>query len=250
MMKRFVSFVSSGPGDPELLTVKALKRLKSANVILYDDLSSGLILDLVDKKTDLISVGKRAGHRSPKQDEVSKLLVKYAQNNNFVVRLKSGDCSIFGRLEEEILALKKAKINYEIIPGVSSVFSAMAEAGIPLTRRKESRKVQFLTGHDLNGNFPFDLQNKSLIDKNTTTVVFMAKKNYPILLNYLIHGGMPKSTPAIVAVSVSKPNQKIYKTTISKASDYLKKENVQNSPTLIIYGPLDVSLIKYDKFND
>ncbi len=246
-MKGFVSFVSSGPGDPDLLTIKALKRIKSANVILYDDLSSGSILDLVDKKTDLISVGKRAGYKSPKQDEVSKLLVEYAKSGNRVVRLKSGDCSIFGRLEEEILALKKANIEYEIIPGVSSIFAAMAEAGIPLTRRKESRKVQFITGHDLDGNFPNDLKNKSLSDTNTTTVVFMAKKNYSVLLEFLISEGLSKSTPAIVAVSVSKPNQKIYKTTISDAQGYLIKENVKNSPTLIIYGPLDISSIKYNK---
>ena len=154
MKKGFVSFVSSGPGDPELLTLKAIKRLKSANVILYDDLSSDTILDLVEMKIDLVSVGKRAGLQSPKQDDVSKLLVEYARTGKKVVRLKSGDCSIFGRLEEEIIALKKAGIDYEIIPGVSSIFAAMAEAGIPLTRRKESRKVQFLTGHDIDGNFP------------------------------------------------------------------------------------------------
>ena len=246
-MKSFVSFVSSGPGDPDLLTIKALKRIKSANVILYDDLSSGSILDLVGKKTDLISVGKRAGYKSPKQDEVSKLLVEYAKSGNRVVRLKSGDCSIFGRLEEEILALKKADIEYEIIPGVSSIFAAMAEAGISLTRRKESRKVQFITGHDLDGNFPKNLKNKSLSDKNTTTVVFMAKKNYSVLLDFLICEGLSKSTPAIVAVSVSKASQKIYKTTIEKAKDFLIKENVKNSPTLIIYGPLDISSIKYDE---
>ena len=246
-MKGFVSFVSSGPGDPDLLTIKALKRIKSAKVILYDDLSSGSILDLVDKKVDLISVGKRAGYKSPKQDEVSKLLVEYAKSGNRVVRLKSGDCSIFGRLEEEISALKKANIEYEIIPGVSSIFAAMAEAGIPLTRRKESRKVQFITGHDLDGNFPNDLKNKSLSDTNTTTVVFMAKKNYSVLLEFLISEGLSKSTPAIVAVSVSKKSQKIYRTTIEKAQDYLMKENVKSSPTLIVYGPLDFSSIKYDK---
>ena len=123
----------------------------------------------------------------------------------------------------------------------------MAEAGIPLTRRKESRKVQFITGHDLDGNFPNELKNKSLCDLNTTTVVFMAKRNYSVLLKFLISKGLSKSTPAIVAVSVSKPNQKIYKTTISDAQGYLIKENVKNSPTLIIYGPLDISSIKYNK---
>lgn len=246
-MKGFVSFVSSGPGDPDLLTIKALNRIKSATIILYDELSSGSILNLVNKGTDLINVGKKAGLKSLKQEEISKLLVRYAENGNKVVRLKSGDCSIFGRLEEEITALKKANISYEIIPGVSSIFAAMAEAGIPLTRRKESRKVQFITGHDLDGNFPNELKNKSLCDLNTTTVVFMAKRNYSVLLKFLISKGLSKSTPAIVAVSVSKPNQKIYKTTISDAQGYLIKENVKNSPTLIIYGPLDISSIKYNK---
>ena len=141
-MRGFVSFVSSGPGDPDLLTIKALNRIKCATIILYDELSSGSILNLVNKGTDLINVGKKAGLKSLKQEEISKLLVRYAKNGNKVVRLKSGDCSIFGRLEEEITALKKANISYEIIPGVSSIFAAMAEAGIPLTRRKESRKVQ------------------------------------------------------------------------------------------------------------
>tara|TARA_E500000178_G_scaffold150127_1_gene149826 strand:- start:24 stop:770 length:747 start_codon:yes stop_codon:yes gene_type:complete len=246
-MRGFVSFVSSGPGDPGLLTIKALNRIKCATIILYDELSSGSILNLVNKGTDLINVGKKAGLKSLKQEEISKLLVRYAKNGNKVVRLKSGDCSIFGRLEEEITALKKANISYEIIPGVSSIFAAMAEAGIPLTRRKESRKVQFITGHDLDGNFPNELKNKSLCDLNTTTVVFMAKRNYSVLLKFLISKGLSKSTPAIVAVSVSKPNQKIYKTTISDAQDYLIKENVKNSPTLIIYGPLDISSIKYNK---
>ena len=247
MLKGFVSFVSSGPGDPELLTIKALKRINSADVILYDDLSSDSILDLVETDKDLVSVGKRAGYKSPKQDDVSKLLVEYAKSGKKVVRLKSGDCSIFGRLEEEIIALKDAGIEYEIIPGVSSIFAVMAEAGIPLTRRNESRKVQFLTGHDIDGNFPNDLKNKSLLDLNATTVVFMAKKNYSVLLNFLISQGLPKSTPAIVASAITKKNQKIYKTTIFKASNYLSKKIVKNSPTLIVYGALNISLIKHDK---
>ena len=245
-MDGFVSFVSSGPGDPELLTIKALKILKSANVILYDDLSSDTIAGLLEMNIDFISVGKRAGYKSPKQNDISKLLVKYAKSGKKVVRLKSGDCSIFGRLEEEIIALNKAGIAYEIIPGVSSIFAAMAEAGIPLTRRNESRKVQFITGHDLDGNFPNDLMSKSLTDLNTTTVIFMAKKNYSILFNFLINQGLAKTTPAIVALSITKKNQKIYKTTIEKALKILKKKNVEKSPTLIIYGPLNISLMKHD----
>ena len=245
-MDGFVSFVSSGPGDPELLTIKALKVLKSANVILYDDLSSDTISGLLRMDIDFISVGKRAGFKSPKQNDISKLLVEYAKSGKKVVRLKSGDCSIFGRLEEEILALNKAGIAYEIIPGVSSIFAAMAEAGIPLTRRNESRKVQFLTGHDLNGNFPNDLMSKSLTDLTTTTVIFMAKKNYSILLDFLIKEGLAKTTPAIVASSITKKNQQIFKTTIEKALKILSNKNVERSPTLIIYGPLNISLMKDD----
>ena len=245
-MNGFVSFVSSGPGDPELLTLKAVRILKSANVILYDDLSSDAIVGLIGMDIDLISVGKRAGYKSPKQNDISKLLVEYAKSGKKVVRLKSGDCSIFGRLEEEILALVKAGISYEIVPGVSSIFAAMSEAGIPLTRRNESRKVQFLTGHDLNGNFPNDLMNKSLTDLNTTTVIFMAKKNYSVLLNFLIKQGLSKTTPAIVAASVTKTDQKIYKTTITGALKILSKKNVMGAPALIIYGPLNTSIMKHD----
>lgn len=115
-MTGFVSFVSSGPGDPELLTLKAVDRLKRADAVLFDDLSAGPILEYAKRTADLVGVGKRAGRVSPKQDHVSRLLVDYAGMNQRVVRLKSGDSGIFGRLEEEITALNAAGIAYEIIP--------------------------------------------------------------------------------------------------------------------------------------
>ena len=127
-MTGFVSFVSSGPGDPELLTLKAVDRLAQADAVLFDDLSSGPILAHAREGADLIGVGKRAGRPSPKQDHVSKLLVDYARTGQRVVRLKSGDCGIFGRLEEEIVALRDAGIDFEIIPGVTS-------ASVPRFRR-------------------------------------------------------------------------------------------------------------------
>ena len=126
-----VSFVSSGPGDPELLTVKAVDRLGRADAVLYDDLSSGPILELARDGADLVGVGKRAGRPSPRQDHVSRLLVDYARTGQRVVRLKSGDSGIFGRLEEEITALKAAGLGYEIIPGVPSACAAAAPAGSP-----------------------------------------------------------------------------------------------------------------------
>ena len=125
-MSGFVSFVGSGPGDPELLTLKAVDRLKRADAVLFDDLSAGPILAHARSGADLVGVGKRAGRPSPKQNHVSQLLVDYAETGQRIVRLKSGDGGTFGRLEEEIDALKAADITYEIIPGVPSACAAAA----------------------------------------------------------------------------------------------------------------------------
>ena len=125
-MRGFVSFVSSGPGDPELLTLKAVSRLGKADVVLYDDLASGAILDHARKGATLVSVGKRAGRPSAKQEHVNRLLVDYALTGASVVRLKSGDSGVFGRLEEELEALRAAGIGYEIVPGVTSACAAAA----------------------------------------------------------------------------------------------------------------------------
>src|ERR1700704_2459907 len=142
-MNGFVSFVSSGPGDPELLTLKAVARLKAADAVLFDDLSSGPILAHAKPGADLVSVGKRAGRTSPKQIHVSRLLVDYAMTGARVVRLKSGDAGLFGRLEEETVALAAAGIGYEIIPGVPSACAAAAAAGIPLIRRLLGGRGEF-----------------------------------------------------------------------------------------------------------
>ena len=139
-MSGFVSFVGSGPGDPELLTVKAVDRLRRADVILFDDLSSGPILSHAASSCELVAVGKRAGRPSPKQHHVSRLLVDYAETGAQVVRLKSGDSGLFGRLEEEQDALHAAGIKYEIIPGVPSALAAAAAAGIPLGLIQRTRK--------------------------------------------------------------------------------------------------------------
>ena len=163
-MSGFVSFVGSGPGDPELLTLKAVDRLKRAEAVLFDDLSSGPILTHAAKGADLVGVGKRAGRPSPRQDHVSRLLVDYARTGARVVRLKSGDGGMFGRLEEELTALRAAGIDYEIIPGIPSACAAAAAAGIPLTRRLTARRVQFITGHDVTGALPEDLNLAALTD--------------------------------------------------------------------------------------
>ena len=204
-MSGFVSFVGSGPGDPELLTLKAVDRLSRADAVLYDDLSSGAILDHVRKGADLVSVGKRAGRASPRQDHVSRLLVDYAKAGGRIVRLKSGDSGVFGRLEEELTALRAAGIDYEIIPGIPSACAAAAAAGIPLTRRLTARRVQFITGHDVTGALPEDLNLAALTDAEATTVVFMGKRTFPKLAALLIANGLPPATPALLAEAVSTP---------------------------------------------
>ena len=235
-MTGFVSFVGSGPGDPELLTLKAVDRLKRADAVLFDDLSSGPILTHARAGADLVGVGKRAGRPSPKQHHVSQLLVDYAKMDQRVVRLKSGDSGIFGRLEEELVALRDAGIPYEIIPGVPSAIAAAAAAGIPLTRRLTSRRVQFVTGHDASGKLPEDLDLQALADPTASTVVFMGKRTFPKLADALAEAGLPKDTPAILAEDVSGPNQHILRTTITKLADNLAAE-ISDKPALILYGP-------------
>lgn len=235
-MTGFVSFVGSGPGDPELLTLKAVDRLKRADAVLFDDLSSGPILTHAKPGADLVGVGKRAGRPSPKQRHVSRLLVEYAQLNQRVVRLKSGDSGLFGRLEEELVALRDAGIPYEIIPGVPSAFAAAAAAGIPLTRRLTSRRVQFVTGHDVTGALPEDLNLEALADASASTVVFMGKRTFPKLVEALIAKGLPADTPAILAESVSGPEQQITRTTITGLAAQLSQQ-IGDKPALILYGP-------------
>ena len=236
-MSGFVSFVSSGPGDPELLTVKAVKRLEAADAVLFDDLSSGPILDHAHADADLVGVGKRAGRPSPKQDHVSKLLVEYAQSGAQVVRLKSGDSGVFGRLEEELTALRAAGIKYEIIPGVTAASAAAAAAGIPLTRRLTARRLQFITGHDVTGGLPDHMNLAALADPEATTVVYMGKRTFASMLALLLDEGLPQDTPALVALGVSTPAQELHRTTGQALPELLERID-SAAPVLILYGPL------------
>ena len=236
-MTGFVSFVSSGPGDPELLTVKAVKRLEAAEVVLFDDLSSCPILTHARADADLIGVGKRAGRASPKQDHVSRVLVDYAKAGMQVVRLKSGDCGIFGRLEEEIVALQAAGIPYEIIPGVTSASAAAAAAGIPLTRRLTAQRVQFITGADVTGDLPADVNMAALADPMATTVIYMGKRTFAGLAARLIGHGLSPDTPAVLAEAVSTPAQRVERFTIATLAAHLEATS-STTPALIFYGAL------------
>lgn len=236
-MTGFVSLVGSGPGDPELLTVRAVDRLRRADAVLFDDLSSGPILSQARKGAELVAVGKRAGRPSPKQDHVSRLLVEYAQSGVRVVRLKSGDAGLFGRLEEELVALRQAGITYEIVPGVPSACAAAAAAGIPLTRRLTARRVQFVTGHGATGDLPLDIDLDALADRGATTVVFMGKRTFSKLAQMLMDRGLPAETPALLAEAVSTPQQLLHRSTVGEMMTRLSG-GISSSPALILYGPL------------
>jgi uroporphyrin-III C-methyltransferase len=236
-MSGFVSFVSAGPGDPELLTLKGADRLRTADVVLYDDLASGGVLDHARTEARLVAVGKRAGRTSPKQDHVNRLLVDYASSGARVVRLKSGDAGIFSRLEEEILALRATGIAYEIIPGVTAACAAAAAAHIPLTRRLTSRRVQFITGADVSGGLPEDLYLPALADPKATTLVYMGKRTFPRLAGRLIEEGLPADTPALLAESLGGPNERLVRTTLLKLVRQLESEDV-TATAVIAFGPL------------
>lgn len=236
-MTGFVSFVSAGPGDPELITLKAVDRLQRADVVLFDDLASGPVLAHAGAGAELIAVGKRAGRPSAKQDHVNRLMVDHAMTGARVVRLKSGDSGIFGRLEEETDALKAAGLSYEVIPGVPSACAAAAAAGIPLTRRLTARRVQFVTGADVTGGLPEGQNWAALADPQATTVIFMGRRTFPVLARGLIEHGLPPETPAMMAEAVGHAEQSLVRSTVGALAASLDGGGADH-PTLILYGPL------------
>ncbi|PZO66494.1 MAG: uroporphyrinogen-III C-methyltransferase [Paracoccus denitrificans] len=238
-----VAFVSAGPGDPDLLTVKAVRYLQSADVVLFDDLASGPILDLAGPQAELIGVGKRAGRPSAKQENVNRLLVEHAQAGARVVRLKSGDSGIFGRLEEEIAALHAAGVAFQVVPGVPTACAAAAAAGIPLTRRLTARRLQFVTGADVTGALPETLNWAAIADPEATTAVFMGKRTFPEMAAGLIAHGLPPDTPALLAENIGKPGQSFHLTTVAGLAEKLSQWR-SDLPGLIVYGPLALEIAR------
>ena len=170
-----VIFVGAGPGDPELLTLKACKALDRVDVVLYDRLVGDPILELARREVLLIDVGKTGFWASTPQQEINALLLKHSQNGQIVVRLKGGDATIFGRLDEEIDACETAKIGWSIVPGITAASAAVAAIGQSLTRRQRNASVRFLTGQDMHGFHEQDWQ--ALAQPNTVAAIYMGKKS-------------------------------------------------------------------------
>jgi uroporphyrin-III C-methyltransferase len=225
-----VFLVGAGPGAPDLLTVKALRLLRSADVVLYDDLVAPEILQLIPPSADVRNVGKRSGSKTIRQEEINFLMVALAASGLQVVRLKSGDPLIFGRAGEEIEALRRANIEYEIVPGVTSALGAAASAGIPLTHRQAASTLVITAGHRADEDSSADL--KELSAKDSTLVIYMPGSNYAEISRRLTAAGFAPETSCAVISRATTPQQQIHSTTVSHLACAPKLP----APTLLFVG--------------
>jgi uroporphyrin-III C-methyltransferase len=229
-VKGKVYLVGAGPGDPELLTVKALRLLRTADVVLHDDLISPEILELIPPSVRLQNVGKRCGTKTMHQEEINFLLVELAASGLQIVRLKSGDPLIFGRAGEEMDALRKADIAYEIVPGITSALGAAAAAGIPLTHRQLSSTLILTTGHRAPGSDDADWSQ--FAGSGSTVVVYMPGHDYAGVAQRLADSGFTPETSCAIISRATTPEQQVHRTTIS----HLHQAPRLAAPTLLVVG--------------
>ncbi len=197
-MQAKIYLVGTGPGDPDLLTVKAQRLLQTANVIVYDRLVSDEIIEQIPHGVSRIYVGKESGRHPVPQDEINQLLVRLARGNSrTIVRLKGGDPFVFGRGSEEAIYLTERGIPFEVVPGITAAVACTAYAGIPLTHRGMARGVHIVTGH-CQENEPLDLDWQKLADPERTIVIYMGLANLTQICHKLVEAGLPADTPAAV----------------------------------------------------
>ncbi len=202
-----VAIVGAGPGDPELLTLKAMRELQAADAIVYDRLVTPAVLELGRREARRIHVGKEGHGAACRQEDISALLVDLALAGERVVRLKGGDPAIFGRTGEEVEACRRAGIPVRIVPGVTSASAAAASLDLSLTHRDHAQRVQFVTGHDRHGALPEDLDIAALADSRTTLVVYMGRRTGAALAGRLLAAGLAPGTPVIAVSNASRPDQ-------------------------------------------
>lgn len=231
----FVSLVGAGPGDPELLTLRAVRALRSADVILYDDLVTEPVLEFARREARRILVGKKGYGPACKQTEINALMVELAAQGNRVVRLKSGDPMIFGRGGEEMDELAAAGIAYEVVPGISAAQAAAARMRISLTHRDHAKRLQFVTGHSREGRLPVDLDWRALADPRATTAVYMAHRTLSELSDRLINEGLDPATPATALIDVTRSGERILPSTLADLPGVLAKSGI-TGPCLVVIG--------------
>jgi uroporphyrin-III C-methyltransferase len=228
-----VFLVGAGPGDPDLLTIKAHRLLQEADVILHDDLVSHAVLNLAGPRAIVVNVGKRCGVKKITQAEINMLMVDSAREGKQVLRLKSGDPGIFGRLNEEADALIAAKVAFEIVPGITTANAAAATLGVSLTDRDKSSRVVFISGHQAGSKGPANQPDwPSLAQKNATIVVYMPGTGLRQLSGKLIAAGLACDTPAVLVARASTAQQQEFWTTVGGLRDL----DSSASPSILIIG--------------
>ena len=228
-----IAFVGGGPGDPELLTLKARRALDEADVVIYDRLISPEILELARREALMIDVGKEGFGPSTAQETINDLLVEHAQAGAQVVRLKSGDATIFGRLDEEIDAVDAHGIGWHIVPGITSASAAVATIGQSLTKRGRNASVRFLTGHDMKGFADHDWA--ALARPGEVAAIYMGKKSARFIQGRLLMHGADRSTPVTLVENASRADQRIVETTLDRLPTDLSAANL-TGPALTFYG--------------
>jgi uroporphyrin-III C-methyltransferase len=224
-----VYLMGAGPGDPELLTLKAARLLAVANVVLHDALVSDAVLAMISPAAEIINVGKRAGQKLLTQDEINALLVSYGRTRPTVVRLKGGDPSIFGRAGEEIGALRAAGIEYEIVSGISAVLGAAAAAGISLTDRRLASQILLTTfSREIDGS----LMDWGCVTSTTTLVLYMPGADYAEVSDRLLGGGLAADLPCVIVSRATGSQQQVRWSSIAR----LASEEKLPAPALLIVG--------------
>ncbi|MBC7832711.1 MAG: uroporphyrinogen-III C-methyltransferase [Hyphomicrobium sp.] len=230
-----VSLVGSGPGDPDLLTLKALRALQEADVILHDQLVSAEVLALAASRAERIHVGKKGYGRACKQSDINHLMVALAAAGRRVVRLKAGDALMFGRLDEEVAALVAAGIAFDVVPGVSAAQGAAAALGISLTRRRGARRFQAITGHAADGRLPDDFDWSGLADPRATTAVYMPKATISALCSELLRRGLPAEHPAVAVFNATRADQLVVTATVGILPERVAAVD-SGAPCIILIG--------------
>jgi uroporphyrin-III C-methyltransferase/precorrin-2 dehydrogenase/sirohydrochlorin ferrochelatase len=231
-----VTLVGAGPGDPELLTLKALRALQDADVILHDRLVSGGVLDLARRDAVRICVGKAAGTLGSTQEQINALLIEHAKQGRRVVRLKGGDPFVFGRGGEELQALAAAQIAFSVVPGITAALGAAAYAGIPLTHRDHAHAVTFVTGHSPESGVPEREPDWGALAKPATTVVFyMGLARLDRIVAQLMEHGAPGTRPAAVIAQASTAQQRVITATLDGLCQAVARAGIE-SPALLVVG--------------
>jgi uroporphyrin-III C-methyltransferase / precorrin-2 dehydrogenase / sirohydrochlorin ferrochelatase len=230
-----VTLVGAGPGDPELLTLRAVRALQEADVILIDNLVAPAILDFARREARKMMVGKTGHGPSCRQDEINAMMISLAKSGKRVVRLKGGDPMIFGRAGEEIAACQAAGIPVEVVPGITTAQAAASRLGVSLTQRELARRVQYITAHGANGHLPSDIDWCSVADLSTTTVVYMPKRTLAELAENALAHGIAPDTPAIAVASATRPDEQVISATIATIAAKLA-DAAPAGPVLVMIG--------------